>query len=62
MEMDNHNDLKWILCPRCHSKTRTMIRSDTVLKNFPLYCPKCKGEFLISLKNNEIVYLQKPDD
>ena len=59
---DMHDDLKWILCPRCHNKTRTKIRDDTVLENFPLYCPKCKGEFLISLKNNRIIYLNKPDD
>ena len=62
MEKDNHADLKWIICPRCGSKTRTKIRDDTVLENFPLYCPKCKGEFLISLKNKKIVYLNKPDD
>lgn len=62
MEKDNYTDLKWILCPRCHSKTRTKIRDDTVLENFPLYCPKCKGEFLICLKNNRIIYLNKPDE
>ena len=27
------------------------IREDTVLKNFPLYCPKCKQESLIEAKN-----------
>ena len=53
---------KWILCPRCHAKTRTMVRDDTVLKNFPLYCPKCKGEYLISLSEGKIRYLDKPDD
>lgn len=62
MEKDTNDDLKWILCPRCRNKTRTKVRDDTVLENFPLYCPKCKGEFLISLKNSNIVYLNKPDD
>jgi len=28
---------EWIICPICHNKTRTKIRGDTVLKNFPLY-------------------------
>ena len=37
----------WILCPFCGSKTRTKIRKDTVLINFPLFCPKCKQESLI---------------
>jgi len=39
---------KWILCPVCHNKTRLKIREDTKLENFPLYCPKCKQETLIS--------------
>lgn len=37
---------EWIYCPVCGNKTRTMIREDTELKNFPLYCPKCKQEIL----------------
>ena len=35
------NKTEWILCPICNSKTRNKIRDDTVLKNYPLYCPKC---------------------
>ena len=31
---------QWILCPVCGNKTRDKIRTDTVLKNDPLYCPK----------------------
>ena len=30
---------KWVLCPVCGSKTRNRIREDTILKNYPLYCP-----------------------
>lgn len=60
--MNLQNDrLKWVLCPRCRAKTRTKIRDDTMMKNFPLYCPKCKGEFLISLDYGRIRYLDKPD-
>lgn len=40
--------VEWILCPVCRNKTRIIIRKDTVLENFPLYCPKCKQETLIS--------------
>ena len=40
---------KWILCPICGNKTRDRIREDTVLKNYPLYCPKCKQETLINV-------------
>lgn len=38
---------EWILCPVCDNKTRDRIREDTVLRNYPLYCPKCKHESLI---------------
>ena len=40
----------WIFCPVCGSKTRNRIREDTILKNYPLYCPKCKRETLINAK------------
>ncbi|MCI9211843.1 conjugal transfer protein [Schaedlerella arabinosiphila] len=48
----NHNEseqFKWLLCPVCRSKTRIKMRSDTELRNFPLFCPKCKQEILISV-------------
>lgn len=44
----------FVLCPECGAKTRTQIRKDTVLKNFPLFCPKCKGKFLIEAKDLKI--------
>ena len=44
----------WILCPACGSKTRDKIREDTVLKNFPLYCPKCKQETLVNVKETNL--------
>lgn len=38
---------EWIMSPVCGNKTRDRIREDTVLRNYPLYCPKCKHESLI---------------
>ncbi|PCD98528.1 MULTISPECIES: cysteine-rich KTR domain-containing protein [Enterococcus] len=38
------------MCPICGNKTRLRIRVDTILKNFPLYCPKCKNETLINVQ------------
>ena len=32
-------DCKFVLCPVCGNKTRTMIQENTEMKNFPLYCP-----------------------
>ena len=42
---------EWLLCPICQNKTRVQIRENTEIKNFPLYCPKCKQETLIDVKN-----------
>ena len=44
---------KWILCPVCGSKTHNRMRDDTVLLNFPLYCPKCKQETLVAVQRTE---------
>lgn len=52
---------KWILCPICGNKTRNRIRKDTVLKNYPLYCPKCKQETLIDLKELKMTIILEPD-
>ena len=52
---------KWIHCPVCVNKTRDRIREDTVLKNYPLYCPKCKHETLIEVKNLLITVITEPD-
>ena len=42
------SDEKWILCPICGAKTRARLLSDTVLRNFPLFCPKCRRESIIN--------------
>ena len=47
---------EWICCPICGSKTRIRVREDTVLENFPLYCPKCKLESLIEVKKIKVKY------
>ena len=50
---------EWIRCPVCGSKTRDRLREDTVLKNYPLYCPKCKQENLIDAKELHITVIKK---
>lgn len=52
-------ETKWIYCPVCGNKTRLQIREDTELKNFPLYCPKCKQENVIDVKGLEITVIKK---
>ena len=39
----------WIPCPICNEKTEIKIYKDTVLFNFPLYCPRCKKEVRIDV-------------
>lgn len=52
---------EWVLCPVCMNKTRTKIRSDTVLENFPLFCPKCKTETIIHVKQFNTTVITEPD-
>ena len=51
---------KWVRCPVCGNKTRLQIRQDTELRNFPLYCPKCKQETLIKVKKFQITAITEP--
>ena len=51
----------WILCPVCGSKSRNRIREDTVLLNYPLYCPKCKQETLVDVKKLQVTIIKEPD-
>lgn len=52
MKIEKQKD--WIKCPVCGNKTRDKIREDTQMRNFPLYCPKCKRESLINVEQLEI--------
>lgn len=49
------NDMKkWVLCPICGGKTRLQLLKTTVLRDFPLFCPKCKREMLIGAVNYKV--------
>ncbi|MCI9682796.1 MAG: conjugal transfer protein [Lachnospiraceae bacterium] len=54
-------ETKWIFCPLCNHKTRIKIRWDTELRNFPLYCPKCREEVLINVKQMNLSIIKEPD-
>lgn len=53
--------IEWIRCPVCGNKTRLKIREDTELKNFPLFCPKCKQETLINIQQLNMSVIKEPD-
>ena len=59
--MENVNVSEWIRCPVCGNKTRDKMRENTVLENFPLFCPKCKQETLISVKELHTFVIVEPD-
>lgn len=52
---------EWIKCPVCGNKTRNQMREDTVLKRFPLFCPKCKRETLIDVVKFNVTIVKEPD-
>lgn len=55
------NMMEWVICPICQNKTRLKIREDTLMKNFPLYCPKCKQETLINIRKLNVSIIKEPD-
>lgn len=53
------NKNEWVCCPVCRNKTRLQVWEYTELKNFPLYCPKCKQESLIEAKDLQITVIKR---
>lgn len=56
----NQPEEKWVLCPLCGAKTRLRLLQKTVIRDFPMFCPKCKRESIINAENF-IVKINKPD-
>lgn len=54
-------EVKWVACPICGGNTRTKVRSDTVLFHQPIFCPRCKKEFLINIKQFHTEIINEPD-
>ena len=52
------NITEWVRCPVCRNKPRLQIRADKELKNFPLYCPKCRQESLIDAKDLQVTVIK----
>ena len=61
MRIPDCKKMNWILCPACGNKTRLRIRADTILSNFPLFCPKCKQETLVNVNHFNITVIKEPD-
>lgn len=50
----------WLFCPVCKGKTRDRILEETVMTNFPLFCPKCKQTTLINIENLKMTIIKEP--
>lgn len=48
----------WIKCPICNGKTRVQVFYNTVLRNFPLFCPKCKLTHIIDVEKLDLEKLE----
>jgi len=59
--VEEKNSALWVRCPFCDSKTKTKVYPETVLLNFPLYCPKCKREIKVNVVQLKMVISDEPD-
>ena len=57
----NQEEERWILCPACGAKTRLRLLPSTVLRNFPLFCPKCRYSCVIGFHDGKIEEIKMPD-
>lgn len=51
--------MQWVYSPVCDNKTRLKVREETELKNFPLFCPKCKNETLVDVKEFKMTIIKE---
>ncbi len=49
----------WARCLVCGNKTRTKVRADTAMVNFPLYCSKCKKETLVTIAQLKMMPIEE---
>ena len=58
---DGAEEKRWVLCPICGAKTRLMLLPETEIRAFPLFCPKCRQERIINVKNFKTEIISQPD-
>ena len=51
----------WIVGRVYANTPRDRIIENTILKNYPLYCPKCKQQTLIEVQNLQVTVIKEPD-
>ncbi|MBQ7923019.1 MAG: conjugal transfer protein [Clostridia bacterium] len=51
----------WLRCPICGKRVRNKVYKDTVLINYPLYCPACRREIKIDVIQFKMVRSKEPE-
>lgn len=46
-------DEKWVYCPRCGGKSRIKATPETVVVKLPFFCPKCKLQMTVDIRNGK---------
>lgn len=51
MNSENVNHIRggWVVCPVCGKKKVQRIAADTVAKNLPVYCARCRCESIVDI-------------
>lgn len=58
--MENaQKEFRWLRCPSCQAKTEIGVSADTILINFPLYCPHCKEANSITVVQFEMLFSKR---
>ena len=52
-------ETKWFVCPECGEKTKVELQAATIMKNFLLYCHRCKKEFTVDVQNFIVAIVEK---
>lgn len=47
------NENGYLICPKCGRKTKTKVHSQTILRDFPLWCTWCKQQTIIEYRQSQ---------
>jgi len=51
-----------LLCHICNNKTRTKAYTNTIMINYPLFCPKCKRETIVNVEKMNVSVIESPKE
>ena len=54
-----NQETQWITCPKCGENTKFKLKQTTLIKDFPIYCHRCKKEFIVDVQNFIVTVVEK---